>query len=142
MNPTTLWMVAGVFFCLMEFFLPTAFIETTLGASAFVVALISLVVPQFSVQVVLWLIFSVAFIFLLRRFMPKPVDYSSVSYIREAHTITEIPPGRVGRVLYEGSSWQARCEDAGMTIAPDQPVYVVRRQGNTLYVLPENLLHA
>ncbi|WP_439648944.1 NfeD family protein [Leptolyngbya ohadii] len=49
-------------------------------------------------------------------------------------------PGQTGRVIYEGNSWQARCEDEGMTIAPNQRVYVVDRRGTTLIVIPESLL--
>ncbi|MEL7354902.1 MAG: NfeD family protein, partial [Cyanobacteria bacterium J06560_5] len=54
----------------------------------------------------------------------------------EARTTTEILPGKTGRVIYEGNSWQARCEDDQVAIAPDQEVFVVQRKGNTLIVIP------
>jgi len=57
-----------------------------------------------------------------------------------AETLTEIPAGKEGRVLYEGNLW-ARCDDHNLAIAPNQKVYLVRREGTTLIVLPENLLH-
>lgn len=140
-NPTAIWLTAGVVFCLMELFLPTAFMESTMGISAFIVALVSLVVPQFSLQVVLWMALSLLLIFLLRRFVPKGKMYI-IEDATEARTVTEIPPGQTGRVLYEGNSWQARCEDYNLTIAPDQTVYVVGRKGTTLIVVPESLVRS
>lgn len=136
---TQFWVVLGIVLCLMELFLPTAFVESTLGVSAFLVALLSLIVPQFSLQVLLWMVFSFIFIFLLRRFTPKRTP-SMLAESTEARTLTAIEPGRTGRVIYEGSSWQARCENEQMGIAVDQPVIVLRRKGNTLFVLPESEL--
>ena len=139
MNLPLFWVVLGAVLCLMELFLPTAFVESTLGVSAFVVALLSLIVPQFSLQVLLWMIFSLIFIVLLRRFVPKRTPYT-LAESTEARTLTAIEPGQTGRVIYEGNSWQARCEDARLAIAIDQPVVVLHRKGNTLFVLPESEL--
>jgi membrane protein implicated in regulation of membrane protease activity len=139
MNLTTFWVVAGLVFCVMELFLPTGFVEVTLGASAFVVAIASLVIPALGPQVILWLVLSVIFNLALRRFLPKSQP-QMLEESREARTLTAIPPGKTGRVIYEGNSWQARCEDAELAIASDEEVYIVRRKGNTLYVLPERLL--
>ena len=38
--------------------------------------------------------------------------------------------------MYEGNSWQARCEDEQTSIEPDKEVFVVERKGNTLIVIP------
>jgi membrane protein implicated in regulation of membrane protease activity len=57
----------------------------------------------------------------------------------EAQTLTDILPGQTGQVLYEGCLWQARSDGYQGAIAPNQRVYVMRREGNTLIVLPENL---
>ncbi|MDJ0706615.1 MAG: NfeD family protein [Leptolyngbyaceae cyanobacterium MO_188.B28] len=137
MTLTQFWVVLGTVLCLMELFLPTAFVESTLGISAFLVALLSLLVPQFNLQVLVWMVLSLIFIFLLRRFMPKRTP-STLVESTEARTITAIEPGQTGRVIYEGNSWQARCEDDRTAIAIDQPVVVLRRKGNTLFVLPES----
>ena len=85
------------------------------------------------------MIFSLIFIFLLRRFAPKQTPYT-LAESTEARTLTAIEPGQTGRVIYEGNSWQARCEDDRLEIAVNQPVVVLRRQGNTLFVLPESEL--
>jgi membrane protein implicated in regulation of membrane protease activity len=137
MNYALFWLILGVVLCLMELFLPTAFVESTLGMSAFVVALVALVLPSFNVQIALWAVLSLIFIILLRRFVPKRTPYV-LQDSTEARTTTAIPPGETGRVLYEGNSWQARCDDDLATIAANQPVVVVRRKGNTLYVIPES----
>jgi membrane protein implicated in regulation of membrane protease activity len=93
-----------------------------------------------SLQVVLWLLLSTALVFLSRRFLPHPRASKNLDAM-EAQTLTEIAPGQTGRVLYEGNSWRARCEDHTEAIAPNQKVYVVRREGTTLIVVPQNLLH-
>lgn len=134
------WVVVGLVFCLMELFLPTAFIEFTLGISALIVAAVALIMPSFGAQVVLWIALSVLCNLLLRRFLPKSMP-KELEESREARTLTAIPPGKTGRVIYEGNSWQARCEDDEIAIAADEAVHVVRRKGTTLYVLPERLLH-
>jgi membrane protein implicated in regulation of membrane protease activity len=141
MNYPLFWAILGAIFCAMELFLPTGFVESTLGLSAFVVAFIALGVPSFSVQIVAWVALSLLFIFLLRRFVPKRTPYS-LQESTEARTLTAIAPGQTGRVIYEGNSWQARCDDETSTIGADQPVVVVRRKGNTLYVIPESALRA
>ncbi len=139
LTPTALWLIAGVILCVMEFTLPTAFVEFTMGISAIVVAFVALVVPQFTIQVVLWLVLSVLLTILFRRLVPKGKAFS-LEAAREAQTLTEILPGQTGRVIYEGNSWQARCEDDEMAIAPNRRVLVLGRQGNTLIVMPESLL--
>ncbi|WP_293134663.1 NfeD family protein [Microcoleus sp. bin38.metabat.b11b12b14.051] len=57
-----------------------------------------------------------------------------------ATTISEILSGETGMVIYEGASWKARNEDSQL-IASRQKVYVLRREGNTLIVIPDRLIH-
>lgn len=127
---------------MMELFLPTAFVALMMGISAFVVALVSLIFPQLAVQVFVWLVLSTAFVLLSRRLLPPPRRMTKIQDAIVAETLTEIPAGKQGRVLYEGNSWRAECEDRDLEIAPNQKVYVVRREGTTLIVMPENLLHS
>ena len=141
-SSTLLWLLAGATLCLMELFLPTAFVAFLMGISAFLVALVSLVFPQLALQVFLWLALSTASVLLSRRLLPPPRRMNKIQDALVAETLTEIPAGKEGRVLYEGNSWRARCEDYNLAIALNQRVYVVRREGTTLIVLPENLLHS
>jgi membrane protein implicated in regulation of membrane protease activity len=131
------WLVVGAVLCLMELFLPTAFIEATLGVSALVVSVVALVVPQFSIQVVIWMVLSVLATWALKRFVPKRTPYT-LAESTEARTITAIAAGATGRVLYEGNSWQARCDDQEAVVGADEPVIVVGRKGNTLFIMPEH----
>jgi len=140
LNPSLLWLLAGSMLCLMELFVPTAFVAFTMGISALVVALVALMIPLFPVQVVLWLVLSTALVIASRRILPAAKVAKRFDAV-EARTLTEIPPGETGRILYEGNSWQARCDDEMAAIASNQKVYVVRRQGNTLIVVPQTLIH-
>ncbi|NJO80624.1 MAG: NfeD family protein [Cyanobacteria bacterium RM1_2_2] len=136
-----LWLIAGLILCVMELVLPTAFVELTMGISAVMVACVAWFVPSLTVQVVLWLLLSLGLAVLLRRFLPKRAN-PTIEDAKNAKTLTAIPPGQTGRVIYEGNSWQARCEDEQLAIAANQPVYVVGRRGTTLIVLPEYLIHS
>jgi membrane protein implicated in regulation of membrane protease activity len=137
---TLLWIIAGGILCLMEFMFPTAFVAFMMGVAALLVAGVSLVLPYYTLSVVLWLLFSTVSIVLSRRFFTPKRQASITGEEREGETITAIPAGSTGRVLYEGNSWRAKCADATIDIAPQEAVYIVRRQGNTLIVLPIKML--
>ncbi|OLP19078.1 hypothetical protein BST81_07655 [Leptolyngbya sp. 'hensonii'] len=138
---TLLWLIAGIVLCTAELFLPTAFVAFVMGISALLTALVSLVLPQFGLQVLLFIGLSIVLIWVSRRFIPDRKISRNLDAV-EARTLTEIPAGDVGRVIYEGNSWQARCEDERLAIGPNQKVLVVGRRGNTLLVMPEALLHS
>lgn len=139
LSPTMIWLLVGAILCLVEFIVPTAFIAFVLGISALVVAAVSPIMPL-GLQIALWMVLSIALVLYSRRLvqtkMTRKLDAT------EAETLTEILPGKIGRVRYEGNSWAARCEDHTLTIAPHQKVYVVSRKGTTLLVMPEHLLHS
>ncbi|UBF26639.1 NfeD family protein [Kovacikia minuta CCNUW1] len=139
LNPTLIWLLLGIGLCLIEFIVPTAFVASVMGISALIVAPLAHLIP-FSLQILLWMMLSLVLVLLSRRFVrqkaAKKLDAT------EAETLTEIPPGKSGRVLYEGNSWAARCEDHTLAIAPHQKVYVTGRQGTTLIVMPESLIHS
>ncbi len=135
MTSALIWVIVGVVLCLMELLLPTAFIESAFGVSAFAVALFSLVIPSASVQIALWMALSLLTFWALKRFIPNRTA-PALREATEARTTTEILPGQAGRVIYEGNSWRARCEDHQVAILPDQEVFVVERKGNTLIVIP------
>ncbi|MGA7932881.1 MAG: NfeD family protein [Kovacikia sp.] len=139
LNPTVLWLVIGIVLCLIEFLVPTAFVASVMGISAFVVAPLAHLMP-FSFQILFWMLLSLGLVLLSRRFVRQKAARKLDA--TEAETLTEILPGKNGRVLYEGNSWSARCEDHTLAIAPHQKVYVVSRQGTTLIVMPDSLIHS
>lgn len=139
LSPTMIWLLVGLALCLSEVIVPTAFIASVMGISAFMVAMVSLFLPL-NLQVLVWMGLSALLVWVSRRFVrSRPAKSLDAT---EAETLTEILPGQTGRVLYEGNSWAAKCDDESVTIAPQQRVYVVGRQGTTLMVMPQHLLHS
>lgn len=139
LSPTTIWLLVGTILCLSELVLPTAFVAFVLGVSAFMVAAVAHVMP-FELQVVLWMGLSAIFVWQSRRLVRGRAAKSLDAV--EAETLTEILPGQMGRVRYEGNSWAARCDDHTIAIAPHEKVYVVARKGTTLIVMPETTIHS
>jgi len=138
-NTTNLWLVAGAVLCIMEFFLPTQFIILLMGLSALIVGLLSPWVGSFALQIVIWLLLSLLGVWLIKRFYTPPRQTLTAGDDTEAETLTSISPGKLGRVLYEGNSWRAKAVDGTQEIAPQEKVYVVRREGNTLIVASEKM---
>jgi membrane protein implicated in regulation of membrane protease activity len=138
LNPALLWLIAGCVLCLMELLIPTAFVELMMGISAIVVAVVSPFVPNLFLQVILWLLVSISSILLSRRLLTSKKTSRKTNWDSdtEGETLTEIAPGHSGRVLFEGNSWRAVCEDENLAIASHQKVYIISRKGNTLIVLP------
>ena len=130
----------GGILCSMELIFPTAFVSFMMGIAAFLVAVVSLFLPQYTLLMGLWLLFSTVLIILSRRLFAPKRKSSITGDDAEATAIGGIPAGSVGRVLYEGNSWRAKCADSTRDIAPSEAVYVVGKQGNTLIVLPINML--
>ena len=140
MSLAIFWILLGVVLCVMELMVPTAFLESALGVSAIAVGLLTMLLPiAFSWQVALWMVLSLMMFWALRRFSPRRQPPALMD-ATEARTITSIPPGQSGRVIYEGNSWPACCSDRELAIATNQTVIVVGRQGNTLIVMPETAL--
>lgn len=140
LNPTLFWIIVGGILCSMEFVFPTAFVSFMMGIAALLVAIVSLFVPHYTLLMGLWLIFATGLTIISRRLFTPKRQLSVTGDDAEATTISGIPAGTVGRVLYEGNSWQAKCADETRDIAPNEAVFVVRRQGNTLIVLPRKML--
>lgn len=139
-NPTFFWVIVGGILCSMEVVFPTAFVSFMMGVAAFLVAIASLFLPQYTLLMGLWLIFSTGLVVLSRRLFTPKRKVSITGDDFEATAVGGIPAGSVGRVLYEGNSWRAKCADETRDIAPNEPVYVVRKQGNTLIVLPSRMI--
>lgn len=136
MTVTWFWIGLGLALCVLELIFPTAFVELVMGLSAILMAFVSLLIPSFGWQILLWMIVSLVSIFLVRRLLPQRVP-RILQESQEATTLTAIAPGEKGRVLHEGSPWAARCEDKTLAIAPQTKVRIVGREGTTLVVMPK-----
>jgi membrane protein implicated in regulation of membrane protease activity len=141
MSAISIWLIIGTGLCLTELLFPTAFVALMMGLSAFIVALLSGVIGTLWLQVVVWLVISVLLILMSQRLLPKPRRRKQFQDAVIGETISEIFPGKAGRVLYEGNSWRARCDDDKLYIAAGEAVYVVQREGTTLIVMPQNVLN-
>ncbi|WP_323254860.1 NfeD family protein [Spirulina sp. CCNP1310] len=141
-SPTLLWFIAGAILCFMEVVFPTAFVEFIMGLAAIGVGLLAFILPflPFPAQVLLWLVFTTGgIIFSRRSFTPKRRS-RLLEDSRQGRTLTPIAPGELGRVVCDGNSWQARCEDETLAMNANTPVFIVRREGNTLIVLPQSVI--
>jgi membrane protein implicated in regulation of membrane protease activity len=134
---TWFWIGLGIVLCVLELVIPTALAELVMGLGAIVTGFASLVIPSFAVQIFLWMVLSLVGLVGVRRFLPRRTPRILESSV-EAQTLTEIMPGEKGRVLYEGSPWQGRCEEATIAIAAQTKVFVVGREGTTLIVMPQD----
>lgn len=160
-QPPVFWFLLGTLLCASDIFLMPKtipfnckYIVLMMGVSAWVT---SFVLWQFArilgfnwrfamyedvgVQIVYWMGVSMAFIIWIRPMFHRRKSGQIEPEI-EALTLTEILPGKVGRVLYEGTSWQARLEKYSSAIQPNEKVYVLRCEGNTLVVVSDALFHA
>ncbi len=130
-QPSLWWLAVGALLCLIEVLIPTAFVSLVLGLGAISVALIVSLSPiVFAQQILVWALLSAGIAGLIYRWKPQlsAIDLSRT----EAQSITAFSPGKLGRVRYEGASWQAKCSDAA--IAPDRALRVLGREGTTLLV--------
>ena len=140
-SSSLIWLLGGSVLCLTELFLPSAFVCFIMGTSALMVGLLSyLGIGNLWIQVAAWLLLSTTLTILSRRFLQPRRRKSLIQDAAIGETLTEILPGQVGRVLYEGNSWRAKCDDHKITLPSQQTVYVVRRDGTTLIVMPDNFL--
>ncbi|MBF2058530.1 MAG: NfeD family protein [Cyanobacterium sp. T60_A2020_053] len=140
MSPVFLWLIVGAIFCFMELVFPSAFVELMMGLGALIVAILALIIPYHNILIVLWMVISFLLILLAKKYFTPKRQNSLLLEEDEAVTITTVEAGKTGRVLYEGTSWMAKCADENIDIEPEEKVYIVSRNGNTLLVLPQKLL--
>jgi len=132
-----LWLAIGLGFCAMEVVLPTAFVEMSMGVSALIVALLTAFVPGLNLQIGLWMVLSLVSVVAVKRLLP-PSRPQSIDDATEAEALTAMEPGDLGRVMFEGNSWRAKCE-GDRAISPSDRAIVVGREGNTLLVMHDDL---
>lgn len=159
-SPPWFWLTVGITLGLFELIMPKTtankykFIALVMGMGALIVAFILwraqvalefdwqyVMYEGFDLQVTYWMGVSIALVIWIR---PMFIQRKKVTIpdATEAKTMTEFLPGRTGRVLYEGCSWQAYCADDRVAIAANQKVYVLRREGNTLIIAPDLMFHS
>ncbi|MBE9031177.1 NfeD family protein [filamentous cyanobacterium LEGE 11480] len=130
-----IWFLIGAALCILEAVFPTAFVALVAGVSALIVAFIAQWLP-IGLQIAVWLILTGLGIYFSRSLVNQRATQHFDA--QDGQMITDIVPGKPGRVLYEGNSWAGRCEDPTLAIAAGEHVLIVGRKGTTLLVLPES----
>jgi membrane protein implicated in regulation of membrane protease activity len=132
-----LWVLSGLMFLILCIPIGEPGIAA-LGFAAILTAIVSLTVPDFTVQLLIWGVLAISLALIMRGMMPN--QSRELDPPAEAKVSESIPPGGLGEVAYEGSLWRARCQVSDIEIGVGQIVHVIDRQGNTLIVLPSTFL--
>jgi membrane protein implicated in regulation of membrane protease activity len=134
------WAIIGITLCAIELLVPTAFIAVCMGVSALLVAFVALGLPTWTgLQIALWMLLSIGLVIWGYR-LNQQRSSRKIQESTTAEALTAMMPNQTGRVLYEGASWSAKCADGVESIAAQEKLQVVGREGNMLVVLPTRLL--
>lgn len=144
LSPVDLWLIAGLVLIFLEFVVP-GFVICFFGGGALLVAGALAIWPDLGSAAVvgLFIVFSLALLFGVRRFLPKTFrgrkeelradpdsDDVAGSHVK---VVEAIAPNVPGKVEFRGSLWIAA---ADTDISADAVVEVVRRDNLTLFVRP------
>jgi membrane protein implicated in regulation of membrane protease activity len=140
-SPAFWWAIVGIGLMLCEFAVP-GLILFFFGLGALFTALLLWVFPMsLTVQLVVFLVASVVFLFVLRRllkpiFMGRETDLNTDSLSegmvgQEAEVTEPISPAGPGKVLMNGTAWKAESTE---TLDVGQHVVVVGQKSLTLIV--------
>ena len=135
------WWALGAVLCLLEIPMPTTFLLWP-GLAAGVVGVIALVAPSLDwrVQVVIWLVLSIAAVYVARRYLkrnPTPSDHPALNQRasqligRVATLVEPIENGR-GRARLGDTTWTVN----GADLPAGAKVKVVSAEGGMLKVDP------
>jgi len=161
-TPPWFWLTAGIILWGIELFLPKNWakkwrlIPLLMGGTALLLSFTLwrlsmdwefdwqyIMYGNFSLQIMYWMGVSLSTIIWIRpAILSLKQKKFTIANATEAKTLTEILPGETGRVLYEGSSWPARCAENSDAIASHQKVYVLRCEDNTLIVASDTLFRS
>lgn len=144
LSAVDLWLIAGLVLIFLEFIVP-GFVICFFGCGALLVAGALAIWPDLGSAAVvgLFIVFSLALLFGLRRFMPKTFrgtkeevhadpDADDVAG-QHVKVVEAIDPNVPGKVEFRGTLWIAACDTA---VPAGAVVEVVRRDNLTLHVRP------
>lgn len=127
------WVIGGLILLGISLVVPEPTI-VALGFAGLVTAAVAISITEFTKQLLVWGILTLAFTLIIRGLVPR--NSKSLEHDKYAQVSEAIPPGGMGHVSYEGSIWSARAQISDVAISPGQKVSVVGRQGNILIVVP------
>jgi membrane protein implicated in regulation of membrane protease activity len=139
-NPAMIWFLVGLASVLAEFAMPGV-VLVFFGVGAWVVALLCLWIDvSVLVQIVVFLVLSIASLVFLRRYFMKPAEGGRPSEDAEdfigkmAVSQEELTVHGSGKVLFNGALWRAKPE--GDPIPKQTHVRIVRQDNLVLIVSP------
>ena len=143
MDPQYWWLIAGILLLLVEIFTP-GFFAASLGIGAFSAAVVAYFDGSMEWQLLVFSIFSILSIFLLRPIIKKHMyDTKDVKTNADAligrvgTVIKEIDPAtNQGRCAIDGDEWQFIFSDEEMRIEIGKKVRVIQRDSIILTVEP------
>jgi len=142
-NPELIWFLIGLVLLLLEFALPGIFVMF-FGLGAWIVALLCLLFDfSLNLQLVVFILTSVALIFLLRKklskiFIGKTSSPNTQGDIEDfvgqkVTVIHEIRPNIPGKIIFHGTEWEA---DSDVFIPVGSVVVITGRDSIVLKVKP------
>lgn len=142
-TPELLWFLLGLILFLLELVLP-GFVIFFFGVGAWATALICLLFnPGVEFQISIFAVTSVLSLIALRRIIQNKFFYgkSDASELiedeftgKEAVTLSEIKPGKKGRVEFKGTAWSA---ESDTEIDEGETVIIVNKDNFNLKVKPK-----
>ena len=137
-NAAVLWFIAGFIFFLLEFAVP-GLILFFFAVGAWIVAILSLFYDfSINTQLIIFLVSSLLTILLFRKWVKKmiwskklPTELEDEFIGKTGRVETSIAPGQNGKVIFKGTSWDARSED---TIETGEAVTIVGNESILLIV--------
>ncbi|MEO0409106.1 MAG: NfeD family protein [Cyanobacteria bacterium P01_A01_bin.135] len=131
-----LWLVAGVLGLLLGV-TTGKLVIAALGLAAVITSIVALTVFSLVLQVIIWAILATVLAIELKDLAPAPVK-KDVRPPPHGKVLRPIYPGQTGEVAYQGTTWKARCQVPDAVLEMEQPVQIVGREGNTLWVMPRD----
>jgi len=143
-KPEIVWFIIVLALFLLELVLP-GFVIFFFGVGAWVTALLCLIAnPGINLQAIVFGVTSILSLVLLRKMIQKRFFYSKEELSKEVEdefsgregiALTELIPGKTGKVEFKGTQWKAESETG---IAEGQRVIIKKKDSFKLIVEPKN----
>ena len=122
LKPQVIWFILGIIMLLMEFAIP-GLVIAFFGMGALVVAIVCMIwAPSLTVQLAIFILSSLVFILVLRRWLKTKFFGSDAADVAQAGVLDEftgkratviapIGPGKPGKVEFKGTGWTAESDE-------------------------------
>ena len=142
LRPELVWFVVGIVMLMMEFAIP-GLVIVFFGLGALVVAVVCMVAnPPVAVQLLIFIVSSLVFLVVLRRWLKSKFFGSDMADPSEAAVLDEftgkhavvtepVKPGIPGKVEFKGTGWTAMSEEE---LETGDHVIILEKENITLHV--------